>query len=185
MSPSFRQFFMIGICGGYTTFSSFSLQTLALAQDGEWFRATRTQSLHSHFVSCRVVGTLFRHPGSANHRKNHANPQRRNAAPDFHRRKRPLASSAAFRSHRHESARATSGGRNCPARTDGLRRRQSDSHREDSASFDGPADCDRDRRQRGKGERLSAGPRRDDWGGLVTLEKIKVIHYRHKRPESE
>jgi CrcB protein len=31
-----REFVMIGICGGYTTFSSFSLQTLNMAQKGAW-----------------------------------------------------------------------------------------------------------------------------------------------------
>src|SRR5688500_1768950 len=34
-----RHFVMTGILGGYTTFSSFSLQTLSLAREGEWLRA--------------------------------------------------------------------------------------------------------------------------------------------------
>jgi fluoride exporter len=34
-----RQFVMIGLCGGFTTFSSFSLQTLILMQDHRWLEA--------------------------------------------------------------------------------------------------------------------------------------------------
>ncbi|MBV9635171.1 MAG: fluoride efflux transporter CrcB [Methylobacteriaceae bacterium] len=39
VSGTVRQFVMIGICGGYTTFSSFSLQTLNLMRDREWLFA--------------------------------------------------------------------------------------------------------------------------------------------------
>jgi CrcB protein len=58
VSPRVRQFVMIGILGGYTTFSSFSLQTLELARDGDWFRAGLNSVLS--LVCCLVAVWLGR-----------------------------------------------------------------------------------------------------------------------------
>ncbi len=35
-----RMFLMTGFLGGFTTYSAFSLQTLTLAREGEWWRAS-------------------------------------------------------------------------------------------------------------------------------------------------
>lgn len=53
VSANARQFLMTGILGGYTTYSSFSLQTLNLARDGEWLRAAG--NAFGTFVLCFVA----------------------------------------------------------------------------------------------------------------------------------
>ena len=58
IGPRLRQFVMIGICGGYTTFSSFSLQTLELARDGDWLRAGLNSALS--LIGCLLAVWLGR-----------------------------------------------------------------------------------------------------------------------------
>jgi len=54
-----RQFFMVGVLGGFTTFSSFSLQTLRLIQDGDWSRAGLNAGL-SLFLCLGAVAAGYR-----------------------------------------------------------------------------------------------------------------------------
>jgi len=55
-SANLRIFVMVGICGGFTTFSSFSLQTLTLMRDGGWFPAMGNIVLS--VVLCLLAVTL-------------------------------------------------------------------------------------------------------------------------------
>lgn len=53
-TPGARDFLMVGLLGGYTTFSAFSLQTLSLAREGHWLAAL-TNVLLSVFLCLIAV----------------------------------------------------------------------------------------------------------------------------------
>lgn len=39
ISPNIRAMLTVGFCGGYTTFSTFSFETVRMLEDGDWRRA--------------------------------------------------------------------------------------------------------------------------------------------------
>ena len=62
LPPDVRIFLMVGVCGGFTTFSAFSLQTLELLQSGEIVSAFGYIIGSSTALSCRGLVRLV--PGS-------------------------------------------------------------------------------------------------------------------------
>ena len=53
LSPEARIFFATGFCGGFTTFSTFSLESLSLIRDGQWFYFS------TYAVGSVALGLLF------------------------------------------------------------------------------------------------------------------------------
>jgi fluoride exporter len=52
ITPEIRALLTTGLCGGYTTFSTFSYETVTLIQDGDWRRATV-------YVGLSVAGSIL------------------------------------------------------------------------------------------------------------------------------
>lgn len=50
--PELRALLAVGFCGGYTTFSTFSYETLTLLEDADWRRATL-------YLLASVLGSLL------------------------------------------------------------------------------------------------------------------------------
>ena len=64
-TDSFRQFFIVGVCGGYTTFSAFSIQTLDLIRAGQVLHAGGNVLLS--VTLCLIAVWLGHQLGSALH----------------------------------------------------------------------------------------------------------------------
>lgn len=52
VTPEIRALLGVGFCGGYTTFSTFSYETLALLEDGDWRRA-------GLYVGVSLIGSVL------------------------------------------------------------------------------------------------------------------------------
>ena len=56
LTPELRALLTVGFCGGYTTFSTFSYETVALMEDGEWSRAAAYLTLS---VGLSIAATIL------------------------------------------------------------------------------------------------------------------------------
>lgn len=61
VSPEVRTMLTIGFCGGYTTFSTFSYETVRLMEDGDWPRA----ALYTGLSVALTVGAAVAGIGAA------------------------------------------------------------------------------------------------------------------------
>ena len=60
IATALQQLLVVGICGGLTTFSSFSLQTYKLIVDGRWFSALSNIVFSTGLcLGCVAVGWLI------------------------------------------------------------------------------------------------------------------------------
>jgi CrcB protein len=62
VAPALRLFVMVGLCGGYTTFSSFSLQTFVLLRQGAWLAALANVGLS---LALCLLAVWLGHAGAA------------------------------------------------------------------------------------------------------------------------
>jgi CrcB protein len=56
VTPEVRALLTVGLCGGYTTFSTFSYETVALLEDGQWGRAAAYVGLS---LGVALIGVLL------------------------------------------------------------------------------------------------------------------------------
>ena len=56
LTPEWRAFLTVGFCGGYTTFSTFSYETVTLLEDGQWGRAATYIGLS---LALAVIGVIL------------------------------------------------------------------------------------------------------------------------------